>query len=187
MQRYNFEIHITVECKDEETFINFKSICNKIDAKAIAINLVCTSQTMTSKTVNSTEFELYDIIAEDKNILIENGFKILRIKVESCPKFIKDHPEADFHYYEIHVPCFYDKVKDFDLQYLDKHWHRSFNLFKDNIVMLTCRENSTREISRIDKDIEKLKTLGFVTESFKHHYEYAIADTNIDLDKGWIN
>ena len=83
MQRYNFEIHITVECKDEETFINFKSICNKIDAKAIAINLVCTSQTMTSKTVNSTEFELYDIIAEDKNILIENGFKILRIKVES--------------------------------------------------------------------------------------------------------
>lgn len=70
---------------------------------------------------------------------------------------------------------------------MDKHWHRSFNLFKDNIVMLTCRENSTREISRIDKDIEKLKTLGFVTESFKHHYEYAIADTNIDLDKGWIN
>ena len=38
-----------------------------------------------------------------------------------------------------------------------------------------------------DEDIEKLKTLGFVTESFKHHYEYAIADTNIDLDKGWIN
>lgn len=187
MQRYNFEIHITVECKDEETLINFESICNKISAKAISINLINTSQTMTSKTVNSTEFELYNIIADDKNILIENGFNVLRIKVESCPKYIKDHPDAVFHYYEIHVPCFYDKVMDFNLHKLDKKWHRSFNLFKDNVVMLTCRENSTSEIRRIDRDIEKLKSLGFVTDSFKHHYEYAIADSNIDLDKGWIN
>lgn len=183
---YNFEIHITVECNSQEKYDEFKSICNKIGAKPIAIDLINSKQTMTSKTIKSTDFDMVDIAYKDRKLL-EEGFKILRVKVESCPKFIEDNPETRFHYYEIHVPCHYDKIKDFDLQRLDKHWHRSYNMFKDNVVMLTCRQTITNEIRRIDKDIEKLKSLGFVTDSFKHHYEYAITDSNKDLDKGWIS
>lgn len=184
--QFNFEIHLTVDCTSKEEFERLKECCKEINAKVISINLEVTKQIMTSKTVKATFDEMIEIMSNDAAFILWNGFNITRRKVESCPKYIYE-TGAGYSYIEIHVPCHYDKVKDFDLSKLTMSWHRSFNMFKENSVMLTCRVEKDSYINLIDKDIEQLTLFGFVQDSFKKHYEYAIIDTNIDLDKGWTH
>lgn len=183
---YNFEVHITIECNDIETRNRFKDTCDFIRAKMIEVNLLTSKQVMTSKTFIGYDYKQLCSLVDSDISAIKKDFNILRIKVESCPKYVKE-TDTKYNYFEIHVPCHGDKIIDFDLQRLSRKWHRSFNEFKENVIMLTCRSTVDREISLIDKDIEKLKSLGLVCDNFKHHYEYAIIDTNINLDKGWIS
>lgn len=189
---YNFEIHLTVEWNQSLHFDSFKKVCEEMNAKAIAINLEKTEQIMTSKTINTDVEGLFNSLLDDVKFLTDNGYNVVRRKIESCPKFIKE-TKYDAKYYEIHVPCYSEKINSFDFTKLKSKWHKSKNKFKDDIHMITCRVNcstvydSEEEKIIIDKDIELLKSLDIVHPSFKHHYEYAIYDTNIKLDKGWIS
>lgn len=78
----NYETHLTVDLK-EKTLEDFKKVCNFIDAKAIVINVKNTKQVMTSKTVNSTLNDVYEQAKQDVIVLEENGFKVIRVKIEA--------------------------------------------------------------------------------------------------------
>lgn len=183
--KYGFEIHITVRCLDDDTLERFKTTCERINAKCISIGLNNTKQVMTSKTIYETQFNMDKITNHDINQIKQDGFDIQRIKIECEPKLIHD-TNLPWSYYEIHVPCDLD-IELFDLSTLQRSWHLSKNLFKPDTRMITCRETNESLIKQIDEDIMHIKSLSLVKPNFKHHYEYAIYDSNINLDKGWIN
>lgn len=182
--KFGYEIHITVECTSQEQHDKFEELCSIINAKCIAINLGETNQVMTSKTVYTTFNDLLDTINSDHVAITNGGFNIQRVKLECEPKLIEQY-NLDWSYYEIHVPCTLDS-DTFDLNTLDRKWHRSRNTFKADTRMLTCRSTNRDEVDLINKDIERMQSLNLVKPDFKHHFEYAIMDTNESLDKGWI-
>lgn len=182
----HFEIHITVDCFNEETLVRFQSVCEKIGAKCIAINLGPeTNQIMSSKTFYGDIEEVFDECLKDKMIIRSNRLIVDRVKIEAEQKYIKE-TNRPYLYYEIHVPCRIE-IDQFDFELLECSWYKSHNLFKPDTRMITCRERNLDLIHIIDRDIEKLKSLNLIHSKFKHHYEFAIVDSNKALDAGWIH
>lgn len=174
---YNFEIHITTECNN---FDIFKEECKTINAKAIIIDLFNSKQVMTSKTLRSNNLDnVIKMAYNDAKMLTS---KITRVKIESCPKFIKE-TNCKYDYLEIHVPCFTNKLKCVNTV---NNWHKSKNEFKDNITFMTCRVKDESYIDSIDNDINNILYDYIDHDNFKHHYEYAVYDSNVDLDYNWI-
>lgn len=181
---FNFEIHITVDA-DEYQLDAFRRVCQMINAKAIIINPQgANNQVMTSSTIRAKDLaEMFDILHNQVNVLTAGGLKISRQKVECCPKFIET-AQYPWHYWEIHVPCLTDMLDQLPSD-LNVDWHISRNEFKPNITMLTHRSTSN-SMDQMEIDICSMQSAGMVSSSFKHHVEYAIYDTNIDLDSDWM-
>lgn len=187
---FNFETHLTVNCSIEN-LEKFKEACAVIDAKPIIINFKDgEKQVMTSKTEKaSTSMEIYRNAKIDTIMLQEHGFDVIRAKIEAEPRYIDSMKgkviEKDMYkYYEIHVPCHTDKINVNVLKLLE--WHVSKNEFKPNVTMLTYRTTHRTLEHHINLDIERMIENGMVTDDFKHHYEFAIYDTNVDLDNNWM-
>lgn len=186
MKKYNFEIHLTIDARNALDGLLLQNVVRSFGGKVIDINMDIVSQLMTAKTVYATYEEMRDIVEHDYQLLKDNQFFCSRIKIESCPKYIAD-TGVPYDYVEIHVPCFTKKLNKFDPKAsLQMPWHKSRNEFKKDVTMLTCRVRSDEVIKDIDKDIQIMHDKKLVTESFKHHYEYSIYDTNENLDRIWI-
>ena len=193
---FNFETHLTVKCNLDEVD-DFSAVCAAIGAKAIIINLKDgENQVMTSKTKKAVKLDyIIEELERDTKVLENFGFKVIRKKVESDPQYVRFiHKEYEhiisrkvYHYFEIHVPCYSDLLTEANMLPLEMRWHKSRNEFKAGVTMLTCRDMDESLIDLIDSDIKYMQKLGMVTEKFKHHYEYAVMDTNSDLDKKWMS
>ena len=109
-----FEIHITVDMSDDIFNIDtFKKMCDEIEVKPIVIELEinkdsCMKDIMTSSkhygTMKSSKIESERI----SNYLSDNGFKVLRKKIETVPWHYlapKDEVENIPHnlYFESHI------------------------------------------------------------------------------------
>lgn len=193
---FNFETHLTVKCNLDEVG-DFSAICSAIGAKVIIINLKDgENQVMTSKTQKAAKLDyIIEELERDTKVLENFGFKVIRKKVESEPRYVQYiHKEYEhiisrkvYHYFEIHVPCHSDLLTEENMSILTMRWHKSRNEFKSGVTMLTCRDVDENLIDMIDYDIKAMQSKGMVTEKFKHHYEYAVMDTNSDLDKKWMS
>lgn len=185
-----FEIHITVESFDINSFINH---CKEINVNAIVIETekegVFNNQVMTSsKHVDENYlFVLNDI----SNKLQEVGYNILRKKVEIRPLFEKNKNHI---YYESHLRL---KLKrDFDRSILinlckNSNFHLSKNFFKKDkdfdYQMITYR-NDNISFTEFNKVINDMRNrLNDLNVNFdKVEVEECIFDSNIKVDKNWI-
>lgn len=184
---FNFETHITVDITTVDQLDTFKRVCNMMNVKPIIINPTGdVSQVMTSSTTRRASLQdVIDNVYAQAFVLKENNLRVIREKIESCPKFIK-MTGAEYHYWEIHVPCHTDKLSIISSAGLSGAWHTSRNEFKPNVTMLTFRSANTNDITIKQHDIDIMLKLGIVTPSFKDHVEYAVYDTNYRLDDKWL-
>lgn len=189
-----YETHLTVNLQNK-TLEDFKNVCKLIDAKPIVINLQNSNQVMTSKTIQ-TEFDIkpYNICADDVIILEENGFEVIRVKIETDK--VKD--SDTYHYAEIHVPCHTRKLIEypniindlplFDLEGNQIKGHISSNEFKPNITFITWRSKLIEDFKYFDLIYSGLMELLILSNPKKNpKLEIAIFDSNEKLDSEWIN
>lgn len=181
---YNYEAHITVEVNSQNDIDRFKKVCEDMLVKHIIINLgdEIPKQVMTSHTfrTNSLESAIENVKAYSK-YLQDEGFTILREKIETEPKCIEAN-DMPYHYAEIHLLY---KTEDLEGKDLPPELHKSSNEFKKGFTFLTYRTQTKEIVSEF--------------QNFFHDYphvkrwinrmeiEYAVYDTNIDLDKAWMS
>lgn len=138
--------------------------------------------TSLTKSFNSLSDAIY--LAELHKKILSSNFLVTRVKIESCPRFVQD-TNTGYHYCEIHVPCYTDKL-NFDFTSMLKYKpHISKIEFKENITFLTFRDGG-QNIDDINTIIKKFQSMSLVSNDFKHHWEYAVYDSNIQLDDEWV-
>ena len=205
-----FEIHVSVPGGNIFDINNFKKICTAINVKPIIIELEINNDGIIKDYMTSSKhfgdnrsaFEEAERIA---NELINNGFDIIRKKIETVPW----HPAAPSKpkdimpknsYFESHIGVM---VKDVEEKLklsefvknvkLSGSLKSSQNFFKKTndgdkyINMLTYRHKLTNSVTfktHIEFLKEQLNLNGFQYE--KVEVEFCIYDTNISHDTTWI-
>ena len=189
-----YETHLTVNLQNK-TLEDFKNVCKLIDAKPIVINLQNSNQVMTSKTIQ-TEFDIksYNICADDVIILEENGFEVIRVKIETDK--VKD--SDTYHYAEIHVPCHTRKLIEypniinelplFDIEGNQIKGHISRNEFKPNVTFITWRSRVIEDFEHFNIVYGSLIELSILADPSKDpKLEIILHDSNEELDSEWLN
>eukprot|EP01084_Bolivina_argentea_P083572 151318_1 len=200
-----FEYHITVKIKNKEDVNKFVNYCKEIDIKPIFIELPYggqIKQLMTSKYLTGIYPNILPRVYSTAYKLRNKGFEILRVKIESlaCNKGVPIYDndiqyEAPMRYFEFHFKVLLsNKNEKLKLMKLGKKYnaHTSRNSFKsfENgkfINFLTMRTfnkgsiNALKEFSILKNDLIKNKFEIIGTEK-----EYAVYDSNLELDNGWV-
>lgn len=184
---YNFEINITVSEDSKE----FRNACISMGARYSAGG---GRQPMSSWTNNLEHHHALDMMKFQIRYLETFGCEVIRAKLESD----LTHPSCNFklpnQYFESHIQV---KVKEYDLPSLailakDFRLHLSSNAFKindiDQVRMLTYRSytDSPQEF--------QVKVKNYRWQIAKHYElvkkmecEFALYDTNVNIDEEWIN
>ena len=203
-----FEIHITVD--GNLNLNNFKETCEEIKVKPIVLDLETNNDIIKDYMTSSKHFgdnktafdESQRIVKELEN----NGFKVLRTKIETVPW----HPAAPIDkekmplgsYFESHIgviitPQEKDSLSNFTKDLSNKNLSGkaklSQNFFKKSkngekfVNMLTYRSTKTNK-DNFESEVNLIKNLltdnNFYFE--KVEIEYSIYDTNIKHDSKWI-
>lgn len=189
-----YETHLTVDLKDK-TLEDFKKVCTLIQAKPIIINLGIDNQVMTSKTITSDSNQLaYSEALQDTVVLTENGFEVIRSKIE-VNKISSNMP---YDYVEIHVPCHTRKLIEYpnivnELPFFDSQGnqikgHISRNEFKPNVTFITWRAKRIEDFEYFNLVYNRLMELYILADPNKDpKLEIIIHDTNEKLDSEWMN
>jgi NTP pyrophosphatase (non-canonical NTP hydrolase) len=196
-----FELHVTVKL-EEEKLEKFKDLCKKIGCKPVYLDMLSidgkTKELMTESRFFGNNREAY---AELRRIAIDlrnEGFKIIREKIETVPW----HPAAPKEngsvqempkdgYFEAHLS--YDLPKDNYLNMLvNSGYNISVNLLKSNaettraLVTIRSSEGNYEEFAKLVK--HKVYWLWRIVgeEPRSELHEFSIYDTNVSHDLGWI-
>lgn len=197
------EVHITVE-KPDMNNEQFVIDCKDINVKAVLIELPYgeyPKQYMTSSTRRGT----FDEIMTYANHIADNfrakAYNIIRIKFEIhakdplTPKTDEDAKTRRYihNYFEFHVLLnFADTIEENMLKpHLQPlHAHLSKSALKKRstaitkFVTLRCycgRENAYKQYEELQRVLNN-----YNVRQCGNHHEYAIYDSNVDLDKNWI-
>jgi hypothetical protein len=179
-----YEIHVTVDY--DPGFVDY---CKSKDIKTVHIDMGegIPAHLMISHTVKQYEgFNVEDYAYGMALDFIDQAFKVQRVKVETVPW----HPEAATgkNYFESHlaVPYYGDK---YNKLYHELGLHKSRNLMKKGeqvVQMLTYRQRT--QFLTFKKTIESIKQRleqeGIPVK--KTIIEYALFDSNEELDKQWL-
>lgn len=187
-----YETHLTVELNNN-SMEDFRRVCEIIDAKAIVINLKETKQVMTAKTVKSILNDVYEQAKQDVIVLEENGFKVVRVKIETD----KVSKETKYSYAEIHLLCHTRKLIEYpnilnELPLFDSEGnqikgHISRNEFKPNVTFITWRSKFIEDFNYFHSVHGGLLELGVLFNPLdKIELEIAVYDSNEELDSEWI-
>ncbi len=192
-----FQFHITVrefKLDDKEKFIK---LCEDERVKPLLIVLNKGNhidQPMFTKNVESNDFnEANEEIEAIVKRLHENGFEIVRKKVEVSPKqesyFNNPLNKNSKPYFEWH-----GKVKIYDIPMVEKlckdlggHISRNSLDEQGKVRFITVREYESKE-----KFHERVEKLVFILnensiEMIKEKYELCIYDNKEELDSGWVS
>lgn len=169
-----YEIHITCANYHKDIFLD---ICERYNIKNTEIAfpsvLNMDNHLMTSIRVKyNTKKELNNYIKQLEYIF--KDIDIQRIKIEA-------NKSDTFKYIESHISFPLSAFSEFQL--INTDWVISYNINKSNMFSATKRIYKEDDIINIINDFESYKYLCFE----KHiELEYAVFDSNILLDTGWI-
>lgn len=192
-----FEFHITVndlKLADKEAFIK---LCEAEQVKPLMIVLDkgdYIHQPMCSGVIKSTDFhEANKKIDRLVSKFQENGFTIMRKKVETSP-----NEETFFHqplmeqfqpYFEWHGKVEIDDVARVKHLCEGLGGHISRNSLNPNgkVRFITIREYESKE--RFYERVKKIQAVLQANriEILKEHYELCIYDSRVELDRGWLS
>ena len=182
-----FEIHITVDC-DITDFHLFQEACKDLGVKPLAIYLNSDKHNYHIMTSSIFYGDFCNLFEELNRICVGlKTFTILRRKVETHPRFIQenDHIESTL-YYEVHI-----QVDNLLLNLLPdslvNKWYVSNNFNKPDYTLLTCRLYDWQEHITIENDYKLMVDSGMLLDNTRGViYEFAILDTNPELDNNWM-
>lgn len=183
-----YEIHITVDNNE-----NFIDDCYEFGIKPVIINMgdEIPEHVMTSSTVKGNDANAHAAASNFANLFRSKGYEVKRVKIETVPW----HPEASrpksSQYFETHfaisLPCDEKKLK-FWADNLGLHYSRNrLKQGEASVQMLTYRNYNS--LSSFDKNVKSIK--GYLEyDGFKIAkviQEFALYDSNVDLDQQWLN
>ena len=194
----NYEIHLTVNKPD--SLNRFKEVCKSFNVKPLVIATGDYDQVMTSSIYKTDYIDNFHFHLHDLSMKFESeGYNVLRKKVEIMPSIVQ---HKDHIYYESHVRIKIPNVSQDRIDYhhelidvicLSRDLQKSKNLFKvdKNFLyqMVTFRTHEMdiwdfgKHMKKVRQDIENNGFLNFD----KIELEECIYDSNIDIDKKWLN
>ncbi len=203
-QHYPFEIHITVEHGDVDLF---RETCSKLNIKPVLLDLqkndkVVMKDMMTSSTMKNTFDFVEGEIKRISDGLEREGFKVVRVKVETTPWHPKAPKDASTKmprdcYFESHIGILLkDDNDELRSSTIARQFecHMSQNVFKkhedskQSVKMMTFRKydgTSDDFIADVKKITEALEKDNIAYEKVIH--EFALYDTKVSHDNAWTN
>lgn len=199
-----YEIHITVEEADLESF---KNTCSNIGVKPIFLDLHLSNNgimkdLMTSSVFHGNNKEAYLETKRISEALKTAGFKVVREKIEtipwhpSAPSLTHNNPVMPKDcYFESHlnVVC-NDETKELLGQLSEKHNAKmSRNVFKklenDKFTIMVTYRSYDKVYEDFKTSLEFLKN-DIINKNYiieKEIVEFSIFDTKVSHDSSWIN
>lgn len=190
-----FELHLTVELPSQQFEQAFKAFCASQGCKPLFIELaqgMHARQPMLSHVIRTTSLEAAMVTANRlSHKLEENGFKVLRLKIEvpaeSWP--IWPEPMSSFdRYFEWHGKINFIDLLKLETLCLQHRSHLSLNALRGepNTRFVTLREPGpyANFVERRGSLILDLIQGGWNLS--KQQSEYCIYDNNQYLDHGWL-
>lgn len=182
------ELHITVKA-NEGNIAGFSDICKKFGGKSITISLGLQTpefQTMSSISFAGSRDMAFDIAEKFAKEVTDIGCIVERVKLE-CSIFHSDF-EGENGYFEGHlvVDTLDNMVYMLDHAARLYNAHCSKNAIKENVRMITYRHKGSKK-DFIDKMNDLYDFVSLVWDVSKKIQEYCYYDSNVDLDKKWIN
>ncbi|HEV3436211.1 MAG TPA: hypothetical protein VG122_02565 [Gemmata sp.] len=200
-----FEAHITVEANKPAERERFRATCSELCVKAVLIELPSgktPNQPMTSSYHRGTVQKAAEEVATVAQKLRATGFSITRVKLEAVATN-EGIPETDAEalsfppgcYFEFHVKLSLPLSADLTAlrsicdQFAAK---LSRNAFKQQpggvserfVNMRLYKIGRTTAFQRLEELQNTLMAAGF--EVINRQREYALFDSHIDLDAGWL-
>ncbi|MEL6461562.1 MAG: hypothetical protein AAFQ91_25575 [Cyanobacteria bacterium J06621_15] len=201
-----FEAHITIKTLNSDLKRKFSSLCHKLRVKSVFIELpkgVNRSQPMTASYHHGTFRDVLQKINQIAQNIVDAGFEVTRIKIEAMVSN-QDIPMYDIeaqklpksNYFEFHVKTILSGSDNLEMLRqccLQHDAHLSKNAFKKFINekqerFITMRMYGVGYKSAqtgFDKLINCLKAKGFKLS--QQQREYAVYDSNLNLDAGWTD
>lgn len=202
---YPYEIHITVEVKDETTEQNFIDACKGIGVKPIVLALPTSREDrvytdmMTSSVYKTCSMDdLFNEVARIRSELTMQGLNVIRSKIETvpwhpeAPKFWNSPIKADT-YFESHMKVRVTSERWEELGLLAQRLgaHHSRRAFRNDnayqVCMVTLRDKGTWSTlfeARVRDTVRQLSLAGFVVEE-PCEIEWAFYDSNLKHDSRW--
>eukprot|EP00026_Physarum_polycephalum_P010433 Phypoly_transcript_10597.p1 GENE.Phypoly_transcript_10597~~Phypoly_transcript_10597.p1 ORF type:complete len:421 (+),score=39.26 Phypoly_transcript_10597:30-1265(+) len=202
-----FEAHITVDGHNDATTRDmFVKVCEQLGCKSILIELpsgVEMRQMMTSSyhrgALKGVQLEAFQLAQK----ISKNGFTITRVKVEAMMSNAgvpQTDEEVSLHspenYFEFHIKLLLGP--DADLGLLQKLVHEHSAKLSNNSLKVLANGYVHRFVTqrmygvgrvtaenRLNDCMKALENSGFTIASRMR--EYAVYDTNVKLDSGWID
>jgi hypothetical protein len=199
-----FEVHITVDDENQETFSRFKNTCSEFGIKAIRIELPRGSIPTHLITGSFHLGTFQEVYAEAESIaatLAARGFNVTRIKIESTmnndsvPKTDQEAAQRpDSNYFEFHVkiPITNDQ-RAAEAKAICKNYgaylsRNPSNQMNDGIPLRFCTlrirgKGKQSAIGLFERFLSDLRGIGFKLSNILR--EYTLFDSNLGLDDGW--
>lgn len=190
------ELHITCHSLRLDEIEVFEGFCHSIECKPIVILLAegeHQQQPMISKLLDcSTKKELKKEVAFIIEKFESNGYKPVRVKME-VPPWERKNAVAMMgkdkgNYFEWHGKINIEAEQKIDSLLAECMGHLSKNVLKKNpltkfitIRDYTAEQSITRKVNHLKRAL-----LNNNISLIKEELEYCIFDSNISLDKGWI-
>lgn len=197
----NQEIHITVDGPASDELM---ATVQKFNGKLIVVDGLLQGQkvithTMTSWTGRMTSYEAVKTANIQANVLRNNGFEVIRVKVESepHPSVLRDGQYCDGagSYFESHIGVIHDgkslaKIEKIgEISFIRPHISKNpIKILEDGneMVMMTIRASEFSLDDFMDNLIEVQKCLEEEFVVGPPIIEYAHYDSNVGLDKKWM-
>src|SRR4051794_33309960 len=204
--RGTFEAHVTVEADDLAERERFRGLCSALDVKCVLIELPhgqTRSQPMSASYHRGDAADAGREVARLATAMADAGFTVVRVKIEAVitntglPR--TDAEAATFpasNYFEFHVKALLGPGADLDAlrAVCDSHAaHLSSNALKRDTAgqserFVTLRAYGVGRVTaeaRFEALTDALTRAGF--ELGGRLREYAIYDSNVGVDAGWID
>jgi hypothetical protein len=203
--RGTFEAHVTVEADDLGERHRFQSVCESLGVKSVLIELPCgvtRSQPMTSTYHRGDLADVVEQVAGLARSLRERGFRVARLKLEAVTTNdgvpASDEEARAFppgNYFEFHVKLTLPAEGDLESvrAVCGRHKaHLSSNALKRDgdaaqrfVTMRVYGAGRVRSEAMFDELYQELNALGYPLSNKLR--EYAIYDSNVAVDAGWID
>ena len=192
-----FEVHLTTRNLSEVDLQAFESFCASIGANPLVIELSNGEhyrQPMISKVFRCHHpNQIYTHIDELSAAFKQADFPINRVKIEVPLEIIREvddlFPDFTQTYFEWHGKLQVDRLEALRSKCAAHDAHLSRNALKNDPHRRFVTVRDYESLTVFKERVKKLKT-SLQEEHWifsKEEFEYCIYDSNVALDKGWIN